>query len=104
MPSRPHTPLSAGLRRGARRFRLGAAAVGLAAVLTIGNPPTATADEKLPIGVLPAPLSCAVLTFPGRAGTWPVPMHAPNRGIGLLTMPRASAAVQRWLADLVSDA
>ena len=97
MPSSPDTPVSSRLRRGTRRFGLAAAAADLAAVLTLGNPPTATADEYLPIGILPAPLSCAVLTFPGRAGTWPVPLHAPNRGIGLLTMPRASARVQRNL-------
>jgi len=80
-----------------KRIVLGVVAAMIASVFTIGQPTVASADERLPIGILPAPLSCAWLTFPGRAGTWPVPMHAPNRGIGLLTMPRASSAVQRGL-------
>lgn len=61
----------------------------------------ARADERLPIGILPEPLSCMWLTFPGRAGMWPLPLHQPNRGIGLLTMPRASERVQRALPGRV---
>lgn len=57
----------------------------------------ARADERLPIGILPKDLSCAWLSFPGRAGAWPVPLHAPNPGIGLLTMPRAPQNVQKAL-------
>ena len=69
----------------------------IAAALAMGLSPSAHADERLPIGVLPKPVSCAWLTFPGRAGAWPVPLHAPNPGIGLLTMPRANDRVQRAL-------
>ena len=67
------------------------------AALAVGLSPNARADERLPIGVLPKAVSCTWLTFPGRAGAWPVPLHAPNPGIGLLTMPRADARVQRAL-------
>ncbi|MBO0883735.1 MAG: hypothetical protein J2P17_26050, partial [Mycobacterium sp.] len=58
----------------------------------LGGAPAA-ADEAFPLGVLPAPISCAALTLPGRAGSWPVPMYGPNTGIGLATMPLVPAEV-----------
>ncbi|MGB6243319.1 hypothetical protein [Gordonia sp. (in: high G+C Gram-positive bacteria)] len=89
------------MRRLARRLVFGGAATVTAAMMALTSAPVAGADEAFPIGVAPEPLSCAMLTFPGRAGTWPVPMHAPDRGIGLLTMPRASAAVQKGLPERI---
>ncbi|MGW4245607.1 hypothetical protein [Nocardia sp. NPDC004722] len=67
------------------------AACCLAVPIMVAAP--ATADEWLPIGILPAPISCAALSLPGRAGAWPVPLHYPNVGIGLFTMPFAPADV-----------
>ncbi|MEU8895644.1 hypothetical protein AB0C65_07290 [Nocardia sp. NPDC048505] len=65
----------------------------VAVVLGVSMAGPAAADEWLPFGVLPEPISCAALTLPGRAGAWPVPMHYPNVGIGLFTMPPAPAGV-----------
>ncbi|MGV9414522.1 hypothetical protein ACWDOP_31855 [Nocardia sp. NPDC003693] len=53
----------------------------------------AAADEWLPFGVLPEPIGCAALSQPGRTGAWPVPLHFPNVGIGLWTMPLVPAEV-----------
>ncbi|MGW4245606.1 hypothetical protein [Nocardia sp. NPDC004722] len=75
-----------------RRWWSAAASVAVAAAVVSASGP-ARADEWLPIGILPAPISCAALALPGRAGAWPVPMHFPNVGIGLFTMPFAPADV-----------
>ncbi|MFB8004293.1 hypothetical protein [Nocardia sp. NPDC056000] len=53
----------------------------------------AAADEYLPFGILPPVFSCAALSLPGRAGAWPVPLHYPNVGIGLWTMPLVPADI-----------
>ncbi|MFE6860172.1 hypothetical protein [Nocardia sp. NPDC057668] len=74
---------------------IGRRAVAAAAIAaaTVSTPGAARADEWLPFGVLPAPISCAALSLPGRAGAWPLPMHFPSTGIGLWTMPHAPAEV-----------
>lgn len=75
-----------------RRGWSGLVAATLAAA-TVATSSPAVADEWWPFGVLPDGLSCAALTLPGRAGAWPLPVHFPNVGIGLLTMPFAPAGV-----------
>ncbi|MFT4200839.1 hypothetical protein [Gordonia sp. (in: high G+C Gram-positive bacteria)] len=89
------------------RLTRAAVALGLALLVTLGLPAPAGAapkkvDERLPIGILPKPLSCMWMSFPGRAGMWPVPMHAPSEGIGMFTMPRAPEHVQRLLPPKIT--
>ncbi|MFB8004292.1 hypothetical protein [Nocardia sp. NPDC056000] len=72
-----------------------------AAALCVSSSGSANADEWLPFGVLPAPVSCAALSLPGRAGAWPLPMHFPNTGIGLWTMPFAPAEVATRLPQRI---
>lgn len=79
-----------------RRGWSGLVATALTAATVAASGP-AVADEWWPFGVLPEGLSCAALTLPGRAGAWPLPMHFPNTGIGLLTMPLAPAGVAERL-------
>ncbi|WP_198347416.1 hypothetical protein [Nocardia terrae] len=82
---------------GGRRF--GVVASALTVWLSSAAP--AMADEWWPVGILPGPVSCAALALPGRAGAWPLPMHFPNVGIGLFTMPFAPPEVAARLPQRI---
>ncbi|NUS43489.1 MAG: hypothetical protein HOQ24_07370 [Mycobacteriaceae bacterium] len=78
-----------------RRFSVATAA-------TFGVAAPAAADEALPVGFLPGPLSCLYLALPGRAGAWPVPLHYPTTGIGEWTLLPAPPGVAARLPNRVS--